>query len=51
MNDSIRVRIEDGVGVLMLNRAGAFNAFDLEMATSLADHLRTRMQYLFSAHP
>ena len=39
MNDSIRVTIEDGVGVLMLNRAGAFNAFDLEMATSLADHL------------
>jgi len=39
MSDSVRLGIQDGIGVLTLDRAGAFNAFDLPMAQSLADHL------------
>ncbi|HTS51908.1 MAG TPA: enoyl-CoA hydratase-related protein [Burkholderiales bacterium] len=39
MNDSITVTRKNGVAVLMLNRADAFNAFDLAMGESFARNL------------
>lgn len=39
MTEPVTVKSKDGISVVMLNRSEAFNAFDLRMATSLADAL------------
>jgi 2-(1,2-epoxy-1,2-dihydrophenyl)acetyl-CoA isomerase len=41
MNESVAVTANNGVAVVMLNRADAFNAFDLEMGERFARHLVT----------
>lgn len=39
MEALVRVTTDDGIAVVLLNRAGAFNAFNLDLVTELADRL------------
>jgi hypothetical protein len=39
MTESIRLKKEGGIVEVLLNRPGAFNAFDLDMIELLAKHL------------
>ncbi|RPJ04524.1 MAG: enoyl-CoA hydratase/isomerase family protein, partial [Deltaproteobacteria bacterium] len=39
MTEAVRLRRDGKIGVVMLNRPEAFNAFDQEMVELLAQHL------------
>src|SRR4030043_185837 len=41
MSELVTIRKEEGIATLMLDRPEAFNAFNMDMVSTLADHLIT----------